>query len=41
MSAAKNTYILKLYVAENTPSSAKALKMLNAILENVASDQRL
>lgn len=33
MSAAKNTYILKLYVAENTPSSAKALKMLNTILQ--------
>lgn len=33
MSASKNTYILKLYVAGNTPSSAKALKMLNTILE--------
>lgn len=33
MSASKNTYILKLYVAGNTPSSAKALKTLNTILE--------
>ena len=33
MSAFKKTYVLKLYVAGNTPSSAKALKMLNNILD--------
>ena len=33
MSASKKTYILKLYVAGNTQSSLKALKMLNTILE--------
>ncbi|MEL6354930.1 MAG: circadian clock protein KaiB [Cyanobacteria bacterium J06627_28] len=33
MSASKKTYILKLYVAGNTPSSTKALKTLNTILE--------
>jgi len=33
MSASKKTYILKLYVAGNTPSSTKALRTLNAILE--------
>jgi circadian clock protein KaiB len=33
MSASKKTYILKLYVAGNTPSSMRALKMLNTILE--------
>jgi circadian clock protein KaiB len=29
----KKTYILKLYVAGNTPNSVRALKMLNNILE--------
>ena len=33
MSAAKKTYILKLYVAGNTPNSIRALKTLNNILE--------
>ena len=33
MSALKKTYILKLYVAGNTPNSARALKTLNNILE--------
>lgn len=33
MSALKKTYVLKLYVAGNTPSSAKALRMLNNILD--------
>ncbi|MGD1865743.1 MAG: circadian clock protein KaiB [Phormidesmis sp.] len=33
MSASKKTYILKLYVAGNTPSSTKALRTLNTILE--------
>lgn len=33
MSALKKTYILKLYVAGNTPSSIRALKVLNDILE--------
>jgi circadian clock protein KaiB len=33
MSAVKKTYILKLYVAGNTPSSIRALKTLNNILE--------
>jgi len=33
MSPAKKTYILKLYVAGNTPNSVRALKMLNHILE--------
>ena len=32
MSASKKTYILKLYVAGNTPSSTKALKTLSTIL---------
>lgn len=34
MNASKKTYILKLYVAGNTPSSKQALRMLNTILEN-------
>lgn len=33
MSALKKVYILKLYVAGNTPSSVRALKNLNNILE--------
>ncbi len=33
MSAPQKTYILKLYVAGNTPSSARALRTLNTILE--------
>ena len=33
MSAPKETYVLKLYVAGNTSSSAKALRMLNNILD--------
>lgn len=33
MSALKKTYILKLYVAGNTPNSVRALKTLNNILE--------
>ncbi|MEL6468427.1 MAG: circadian clock protein KaiB [Cyanobacteria bacterium J06623_4] len=33
MSASKKTYILKLYVAGNTPSSTRALNTLNTILE--------
>lgn len=33
MSSLKKTYILKLYVAGNTPSSIRALKVLNDILE--------
>ncbi len=33
MNASKKTYILKLYVAGNTPSSMLALKTLNTILE--------
>ncbi|PSN18809.1 circadian clock protein KaiB [filamentous cyanobacterium CCP5] len=33
MSSAKKTYILKLYVAGNTPNSIRALKTLNNILE--------
>ena len=33
MSASKKTYILKLYVAGNTPSSIQALRTLNNILE--------
>lgn len=33
MSALKKTYILKLYVAGNTPNSVRALKTLNQILE--------
>ncbi|MEM9087211.1 MAG: circadian clock protein KaiB, partial [Cyanobacteria bacterium P01_F01_bin.53] len=33
MSASKKTYILKLYVAGNTPSSILALRTLNTILE--------
>lgn len=33
MSALKKIYILKLYVAGNTPSSVRALKTLNNILE--------
>lgn len=33
MTASKKTYVLKLYVAGNTPNSARALKMLKAILE--------
>ncbi|MBD3880465.1 circadian clock protein KaiB [Phormidium tenue FACHB-886] len=33
MSPLKKIYILKLYVAGNTPNSVRALKMLNNILE--------
>ncbi len=33
MSPLKRTYVLKLYVAGNTPSSIRALKVLNDILE--------
>ncbi|XHX77955.1 MAG: circadian clock protein KaiB [Stenomitos frigidus ULC029] len=33
MSSFKKTYVLKLYVAGNTPSSIRALKVLNEILE--------
>ena len=33
MSSVKKTYILKLYVAGNTPNSIRALKTLNNILE--------
>ncbi|MEO1621115.1 MAG: circadian clock protein KaiB [Cyanobacteria bacterium J06632_3] len=33
MTVTKKTYILKLYVAGNTPSSIRALKTLNNILE--------
>ena len=33
MSPLKKTYILKLYVAGNTPNSIRALKVLNDILE--------
>lgn len=33
MSALKKTYVLKLYIAGNTPNSAKALKTLKDILE--------
>jgi circadian clock protein KaiB len=33
MSALKKTYVLKLYVAGNTPNSVRALKMLKTILE--------
>lgn len=33
MSTAKKTYVLKLYVAGNTPNSVRALKTLNQILE--------
>jgi circadian clock protein KaiB len=33
MSPLKKTYVLKLYVAGNTPNSIRALKTLNAILE--------
>lgn len=33
MSLAKKTYVLKLYVAGNTPNSVRALKTLNDILE--------
>jgi circadian clock protein KaiB len=33
MTPLKRTYILKLYVAGNTPNSIRALKMLNNILE--------
>ena len=34
MSVSNKTYILKLYVAGNTPSSKLALRTLNTILEN-------
>lgn len=34
MSASNKTYILKLYVAGNTPNSKLALRTLNTILEN-------
>jgi circadian clock protein KaiB len=33
MVSPKKTYVLKLYVAGNTPNSIRALKMLNGILE--------
>jgi circadian clock protein KaiB len=33
MSSLKKTYVLKLYVAGNTPNSVRALKTLNNILE--------
>ena len=33
MSILKNTYVLKLYVAGNTPNSVRALKTLKDILE--------
>jgi circadian clock protein KaiB len=33
MSTLKKTYVLKLYVAGNTPNSIRALKTLNTILE--------
>lgn len=33
MSPSNKTYILKLYVAGNTPNSIRALKTLNSILE--------
>jgi circadian clock protein KaiB len=33
MSTSKKTYVLKLYVAGNTPNSVRALKTLNQILE--------
>lgn len=33
MSSVKKTYVLKLYVAGNTPNSIRALKTLNNILE--------
>ncbi|MEA5467749.1 MULTISPECIES: circadian clock protein KaiB [unclassified Spirulina] len=33
MSPSKKTYVLKLYVAGNTPNSARALKTLKTILE--------
>jgi len=33
MSSLKKTYVLKLYVAGNTPNSLRALKTLNTILE--------
>jgi circadian clock protein KaiB len=33
MSSTKKTYVLKLYVAGNTPNSVRALKTLNNILE--------
>ncbi|MEM1280665.1 MAG: circadian clock protein KaiB [Leptolyngbya sp. SIOISBB] len=33
MTPAKKTYVLKLYVAGNTPNSVRALKTLNQILE--------
>ncbi|MGF1498585.1 MAG: circadian clock protein KaiB [Elainellaceae cyanobacterium] len=33
MSSSGKTYILKLYVAGNTPNSIRALKTLNSILE--------
>lgn len=34
MSPLKKTYVLKLYVAGNTPNSVKALKTLKTILED-------
>jgi len=33
MSASKKAYVLKLYVAGNTPSSTRAIRMLNNILK--------
>jgi circadian clock protein KaiB len=34
MTSLKKTYVLKLYVAGNTPNSVRALKTLKTILEN-------
>ena len=34
MTGLKKTYVLKLYVAGNTPNSVRALKTLKTILEN-------
>ena len=39
--AYKKTYILKLYVAGNTPNSTRALKMLNTILEELAEEDKI
>ena len=36
--AARKTYILKLYVAGNTPNSMRALNTLKGILENEFKD---
>ena len=34
MTSLKKTYVLKLYIAGNTPNSVRALKTLKTILEN-------